>query len=247
MVLGKISPCETGQPCHREVVQFGLIMPAELTIAFHGKTVIYAFIAIESMDLVAGVARITRLQKGMVILDCPITRFCGSGTVGRRRPYSITSKYRRSFRSSDHLSGCYSMTKHPIKTVFASNCDADGFRLSAHTPSRRKGKISPSSEKRRADCRKPDQNANQKVDFQQSDGNHSAQRYMSRSRPCIRGTHDRHLRTVHATTHALYPHVDTYRHTENDGKTVYRTRAAYRTSLQARMRNLQWSFLRLPR
>lgn len=64
-------------------------MPAELTIAFHGKTVIYAFIAIESMDLVAGVARITRLQKGMVILDCPITRFCGSGTVGRRRPYSI--------------------------------------------------------------------------------------------------------------------------------------------------------------
>ncbi len=41
--------------------------------------------------------------------------------------------------------------------------------------------------------------------------------------------------------HLLYPHVDTYRHKSEDGKGVHRTRAAYRTSLQARMRNLQWN------
>lgn len=47
--------------------------------------------------------------------------------------------------------------------------------------------------------------------------------------------------------HLLHPHVDTYRHKAEDGTGVHRTRAAYRTSLQARMRNLQWNYLRFAR
>ncbi len=47
--------------------------------------------------------------------------------------------------------------------------------------------------------------------------------------------------------HLLYPHVDTYRQSYDDGRGLHRTRAAYRISLQSRMRNFQWNFLRLPR
>ena len=221
-------------------------MPAELTIAFHGKTVIYAFIAIESMDLVAGVARITRLQKGMVILDCPITRFCGSGTVGRRQPYSITSKYPRSFRSSDHLSGCYSMTKHPIKPSLRRIAMLMAFVFPLTLQAGEKEKSRPAAKS-----------------VEQSAGNQTKMRtkksiFSSRTEitppngicPVPVPAYVGHTTVTYGPfmpQHMLYPHVDTYRHTENDGKTVYRTRAAYRTSLQARMRNLQWSFLRLPR
>lgn len=41
--------------------------------------------------------------------------------------------------------------------------------------------------------------------------------------------------------HLLYPHVDTYRQKNENGRGIQRTRAAYRVSLQSRLRNLQWN------